>query len=98
MRKDWRYSKHEDDVPKIADQRLRESRQISEREKQKLQSLHLHLGSSELKRKSEEKTFRNYVIQQPLIRLGVSSFDNQGIRMTPISRKINITTPSGKNL
>jgi len=51
MRKDWRYSKHEDDVPKIPDQRLRESRQISEREKQKLQSLHLQLGSSELKRK-----------------------------------------------
>jgi len=48
------------DVPKTPYQRLIESRQISEKEKKKLQILYLSLNPAELKRKIEEKTHRLY--------------------------------------
>lgn len=48
------------DVPKTPYQRLIQSGQISEKEKEKLQCLYLHLNPAELKRKIEEKTHKLY--------------------------------------
>jgi len=52
------------DVPKTPHQRLIESRQISEKEKKKLQILYLSPNPAELKRKIEEKTHRLYQLYE----------------------------------